>query len=349
MWKRVIIVAAILIIMGLTFALSGCDNNSQYVKVPKELEKIWNQELAFDMKECSEIYIPKTRALRVLQLTDVHYDHNNNKKPETLALIKDVIKRAKPDIIALTGDWSSQRTDTLAHVKAVFDTIDDSGVKWAPVFGNHDGEGELSRVDYIPIFNGYSNCLFNAGYTNIGGLGNYIVNVRQDNAQGKLVNSLVFMDSHTSTRYGVSKYLPMTSQQVDWYEWAIKGVNSEFNRGGGIGTIQSMAFFHIPTPEYSKAFENKIIIGENNEKSYPPYKNCGIIDEMIDLGSTKAVFTGHDHDNNAVAEYKGMLLGYGVESGWCEGYAEKSKKGGLLICMDAVGKIDLEQIVYDMT
>ena len=33
---------------------------------------------------------------------------------------------------------------------------------------------------------------------------------------------------------------------------------------------------------------------------------------MLELGSTKGIFCGHDHVNNAVLEYKGILLTYGM-------------------------------------
>ena len=32
---------------------------------------------------------------------------------------------------------------------------------------------------------------------------------------------------------------------------------------------------------------------------------------MLELGSTKAMFYGHDHLNNTVLEYKGITLSYG--------------------------------------
>ena len=58
-------------------------------------------------------------------------------------------------------------------------------------------------------------------------------------------------------------------------------------------------------------------------------------------------FFGHDHANNKIIKLDVIYLGYGVESGWCEGYAEDCKKGGLLITLSNSGSVKLEQIIYD--
>ena len=36
-----------------------------------------------------------------------------------------------------------------------------------------------------------------------------------------------------------------------------------------------------------------------------------MFETMLELGSTKAMFYGHDHLNNIVFEYKGIILSYG--------------------------------------
>ena len=58
----------------------------------------------------------------------------------------------------------------------------------APINGNHDGEG---NVDLAWIANKYEEaekCLFKQGPDNIGGIGNYIINIREND---KIVQSLI--------------------------------------------------------------------------------------------------------------------------------------------------------------
>ena len=64
-------------------------------------------------------------------------------------------------------------------IKAI-NKIDSYGIPWAPINGNHDGEG---NVDLAWIANKYEkaeNCLFKQGPDNIGGIGNYIINIREN-------------------------------------------------------------------------------------------------------------------------------------------------------------------------
>lgn len=312
--------------------------------VPAKYRNDWDPSMTFDLNQCSRVVIPADEDVRILQLTDIHYDMNNNKKEQTLSLIKNTIEQADPHIITLTGDWSSQRKGTLELAKQVFDLLEESGVPWAPVFGNHDMEGDLSRYDYADIFAGYKNCLFKTGYTNIGGVGNYIVNIMRDNAGQEYVGSLFMLDSDTSTRINVQKYIGLNSRQVEWYKWAVDSLNALYSSDGK--PVRSIMYMHVPLSEYAMTETSQAILGVNEEKCCVPEKNTGMFDAIKEKGSTIAVFCGHDHMNNAVISYEGVLLGYGVESGWCKGYAENSAKGGTLVTADKNFSISVSHVLF---
>lgn len=105
------------------------------------------------------------RALRQQQRQKRRYDR--------IVEIRD--RNADADLIALTGDWCYMSFDKKKNCKAVFDLIDSYGIPWAPIFGNHDAEVFLSKYDYADMFKEYENCLFDCGYSDIGGAGNYTV------------------------------------------------------------------------------------------------------------------------------------------------------------------------------
>ena len=110
--------------------------------------------------------------------------------------------------------------------------------------------------------------------------------------------------------------------------------------------FESLAFFHIPLEEYGIAWNEYAANGyqdtenvkykggylhEDEEKSY-----CGIYPEqmfetMVELGSTKAVFCGHDHINNAILEYKGINLVYGMSIDYLA-YTDLNEKGAQRGC-----------------
>jgi hypothetical protein len=52
-------------------------------------------------------------------------------------------------------------------------------------------------------------------------------------------------------------------------------------------------------------------IGENAPYVYPSEVPEQMFETMLELGSTKAMFFGHDHYNNMVLTYKGFTFSYG--------------------------------------
>ena len=91
--------------------------------------------------------------------------------------------------------------------------------------------------------------------------------------------------------------------------------------------LPSAAFFHIPLTEQKDAWyeyvengfedtENAKLIygtaGESGKVVYSGIGDDGLFEAMLETGSTKAVFCGHDHYNNFSIDYKGIRLTYGM-------------------------------------
>ena len=103
-----------------------------------------------------------------------------------------------------------------------------------------------------------------------------------------------------------------------------------------------MVFFHIPLQEYRTAYELyekgshevTYFFGENREKMIDKVccsnHSSKLFDKMVELGSTKAVFCGHDHYNNMSLEYKGIRLTYGMSIDYLAmpGIAHDTKQRG---------------------
>ena len=117
--------------------------------------------------------------------------------------------------------------------------------------------------------------------------------------------------------------------QIEWYRKQSAGYTKE-NKGV---PVPSAAFFHIPLLEYSAAAsdERTILIGTRKEKSTPPSLNSGMFvafKEMRDVGS---IFVGHDHDNDYVALWQGIMLAYGRYSGCNTVYNNLKPNGARVI------------------
>lgn len=353
MWKKLLSIAS----AGMLFCglLAGCTDfdREESKNVPEKYVSVWEESTVFSASDLPYVVKPEGRELKVLQLTDVHYDQNNDKKEATLQMIAELIERNAPDVIALTGDWTSATENTQEMACAVFDTVEKAGVPWAPVFGNHDREGELDSYQYADIFATYPNCLFRAGFSNIKGVGNYVVAVKEGSADGNIVSALIMTDSHTSVKRGVEKYMPLGKNQVAWYRWVIKGLNARYAEQGMTGAMPTLCFLHIPLPEYVKAYKKTDytpdrLLGSNQEKVCCPDKNAGLFEAMTELKSTKGVFCGHDHGNTSACLYKGVVLAYGVESGWCKDYRTEQQKGALVATLTNAGELFITHDYYPL-
>ena len=94
--------------------------------------------------------------------------------------------------------------------------------------------------------------------------------------------------------------------------------------------------------------------GSNDEKminkvccsDYP----SSLFDRMVELGSTKAVFCGHDHYNHMSLEYKGIRLTYGMSIDYLAmpGIEKSSRqRGGTLITIHSDTDYTIQQIPLD--
>lgn len=222
--------------------------------------------------------------------------------------------------------------DKKKNCKAVFDLIDSYGIPWAPIFGNHDAEVFLSKYDYADMFREYENCLFDCGYSDIGGAGNYTVVFRDGE---KTVGAAVMVDTHSSVRMFSSEYQSITKRQIEWYRRTVDGLNELYKESGGEGVVPTLLYTHIPINEYVDAYDiGDSVSGSNNEKCCVPKENTGMFDAILEKGSTKAISCGHDHANNSECVYKGVKFVYGDQSGWCKNYAGDCLKGGTVAVFD---------------
>ena len=220
------------------------------------------------------------------------------------------------------------------------------GVYWSVTFGNHDSES-YSYFDREAVADFYSNedfkyCLFQAGPEDVDGYGNHIIEVK--NSNGIITQAMVLIDSQAYVNNSIIESIKGTydnihANQVEWYETEIKRMNAENSKtikeiqgdvNGGLyekyGTVKTQAFFHIPLVEMGDAWaefvENDFndtenfkyfdgIIAEGGRRIYCGLGEDDLFEKMLELGSTKGIYNGHDHVNNTTFEYKGVTFSYG--------------------------------------
>ena len=248
--------------------------------------------------------------------------------------------------IAFPVPYSAGTFNNYSGIKAFGNLMETLGVYWDVTLGNHDSEAYsyFDREAVAALYGSgeFEHCLFQAGPEDVDGFGNHTIEVK--NSKGIITQAIVLIDSQAYIKDNIIESIKGTYDnihvnQVDWYESEIKRMNDENSKtikaiqgdkNGGLfkdfGTVKTQVFFHIPLVEMDDAWnefkENDYkdtedfeyvegLIGETGRQVCCGYGEDELFEKMLELGSTKGIYNGHDHVNNTTFEYKGVTFSYG--------------------------------------
>lgn len=363
--KKMIIIIILSIVLSILLIAGVVAGVLYFPSKGKVSNEIWLPTDKYDISNTVVLEKKPNKEFKILNLADIQFGDTLDfgQRGLTKDTVKALIEQEKPDLITLTGDQVWTQTQRFSQ-KEFCKMMDSFGIPWAPVFGNHDGEGNVDKNWLADRYMESEYCLFKKGPNNIGGVGNYIVNIMEN---GKIAESLIFMDSGASKSYegirdeqklygkalddtfkgyvknsdGTVKideygtdYDFIDQDQIQWYKWAVEGAK-QFNKGEN---VDSILFFHIALPEFHLAytewldsgFDSAKGFGEMNEQICCPKVNSGFFNVIKELDSTKNIVVGHDHINNFSVMYKGIRLTYGLKTGdRC--YSKPELNGGTVL------------------
>jgi len=267
------------------------------------------------------------KKFKILQFTDVHYIYGDSRAEGVLKNIDRIVETEQPDLILFTGDVIFGKPAE-ESMRAVLETVSSKKVPFAVMFGNHDDEQGLSRNELLKII---QTIPYNLTTTapSISGIGNFILPV-QASSSTKPSYILYCFDSHAYSQIKeIGGYDYIKSDQIEWY----RNLSISYAKQNGNMPVPSLAFFHIPLPEYNQAAadETAILTGTRKEKACAPQLNSGLFTAMKELGDIKGMFVGHDHDNDYAIYWKEILLAYGRYSGGNTVYNNLNPSGARVI------------------
>ena len=268
----------------------------------KKVVNNWSVTDTFDIKDIPAINKEKGKDFTILNLADVQMcdleDLGNRKIVHKE--IDYLVNLTNPDLITLTGDqvWSNEN---LICLKSLISWLDGYRIPFAPVFGNHDYGNEFDSatagLNYsCDLYEKAKYSLFDRGPTNIGSLGNYAINIMEDD---KIINTLYMMD------HG---YGSITEGQLDWFKWTADGIKD--NNGGVYSN--GMVFMHKPIKEFFYA-----VNGVDSESL--------TLSPMFDLAKDRGVthFTcGHYHELNFSEPFRGVVMTMATKTDELAGFYE---------------------------
>lgn len=251
----------------------------------------------------------KEGKLKIVQLTDIHWDPQSKNCAQTAKTIETVLALEKPDIAMLTGDVVTEKPGPEGW-KAIIALLEKARVPFTVMMGNHDAEVMPKKEIYdllaqSPYFIGEK------GPETIHGCGNYVVPVY--GADHKTTKALLYcIDSNDypeSKDYGTYDWIHF--DQVAWY----RQTSARFTKENGGNPLPALAFFHIALPEYDAIPNNGTMLGEKNEGSGTSKINSGLFASFIEMGDVMGAFVGHDHDNDFIGTHYQIALAYGRVTG----------------------------------
>ena len=314
------------------------------VRLGNSYDKVeYENQLTPEKDENGNWYFTTDGDFKVMHLTDIHIGGGFMSKDvdeKAINAVATMVTKEKPDLVIVTGDvafpvpYTAGTFNNYSGAKAFANLMERLGVYWDVTFGNHDAEA-YSYFDREAMAEIYSDedfqyCLFQAGPEDVDGYGNHTIEVK--NSKGVITQALILIDSQAYVKDNIIESIKGTydnihENQVQWYENEINRMNAENKAVSKKAVpVKSLAFFHIPLVEmldgwteftendYKDTADVKFIDGVMGEGDKVVYCGLGedeLFEKMLELDSTKAMFNGHDHLNNATFEYKGIKFSYG--------------------------------------
>ena len=291
------------------------------VKIVKE------DEDSVTIAKFNEYGVMKNENFKIISTSDLHLGDDPKLRKKAFQLLANHITNVHPDLVVFTGDIilsKFQQIDTIQFARF----MEKIGVYWTIVFGNHEAREDRGyfKKMMIDTVASYPHCLTRIGPDSLFGYGNYCINIQ--NGENRLQQSLFFFDSgrdildrlreEYQVPEGMNGYDFLKKEQIGWYKDKILALREQY------GDFKSMMYMHIPLPEYQNAIETqktedgafpftdkcRILYGAAYEGIGCSQYNSGMFAAIKEMGSTQAVFSGHDHINDFCALYDGVYLVY---------------------------------------
>lgn len=251
----------------------------------------------------------KKGLFKIVQITDLHYKLGVKASEQGLACVREMVETEKPDLVVVTGDiiYSAPADSTLSVVLKTFAKL---GVPFCMTFGNHDYDFKTPAVALYNQMQKTPNCVMPVLQ---GKNTDYSLSILSSN--GKRTAAVLYcIDTHNKPAIGgIGGYQWISHNQITWYRQR----STVYKQKNGGKPVPSLAFLHIPLPEFNYATDNTQcpMYGSRLEKAYSPSINSGMFASIKEMGDIMGVFCGHDHDNDYAVSYFNVLLAHGRFSG----------------------------------
>lgn len=276
----------------------------------------------------------KKGLFKIVQITDLHYKLGVKASEQGLACVREMVQTEKPDLVVVTGDiiYSAPADSTLSVVLKTFAQL---GVPFCMTFGNHDYDFKTPAVALYNQMQKTPNCVMPVLQ---GKNTDYSLPILSSN--GKRTAAVIYcIDTHNKPAIGgIGGYQWISHNQITWYRQR----SMVYKQKNGGRPVPSLAFLHIPLPEFNYATANTQcpMYGSRLEKAYSPSINSGMFASIKEMGDIMGVFCGHDHDNDYAVSYFNVLLAHGRFSGGNTEYNHLKRGARVIVLKEGKREFD---------
>ena len=269
---------------------------------------------------------------RLLVMSDLHAGIGFSE--QTAIAVRRTVEAVRPDLVVFNGDTAGpgrihveNKEQLREMLERLIPPIEELGVPWAQVFGNHDDSFGLANVDAQEVYDSYEFCVSKRGEKSLRGSGNFVLPVLSSSSDVPAA-AIWGLDSHSGMKEFIEAYhldpelrsvLPVPVAQgrgydtvdvaqVFWYYMASAALEEYSGR-----KLPGILCCHIPVPEFELAARNMDatnLWGNLCENVASSELNSGLFRACLERGDVKAIVCGHDHVNDFCAEYCGIKLCY---------------------------------------
>ncbi len=287
---------------------------------------------------------------RVLMLSDIQESATYD--PRSLRSVCALLDEAKPDLVVWGGDncfgpEMHSLEDVKAFLKVFAAPMEQRGIPWAHVFGNHDHDVPGDIWEHQALYEAYP--MHVSGHTDgtVHGVTNFLLPIYDRTGQ-RPVFHVWGLDSNNlaeemdyllpegqmetaaqlpNNPLSVGRWSTVYFDQLMWY-W---NTSCEQERQWG-GKIPGLLCMHIAPHEFTMARANPelcVKAGHFTENLDPAVVNSGLFSAVLQRGDIRTISCGHTHMNDFEAEYCGIRLCWDACAGYrCYGIDEL--RGGRL-------------------
>ena len=249
---------------------------------------------------------------KVLQLTDTHVIFGDPRSERAYENVGKMLDIERPDLVIHTGDviFGAPAEE---GARKVLGLISDRKIPFAVALGNHDSQFGLDRKSIYDVIRTIPYNINTPADKGISKASNDVITLSGESGVDRV---LYLFDSGDMMGIEDAGYDNVHIDQIEWYD----AHSREFKAANGGKPVNSLAFFHIPPAEFDyclRLSDDKgwNFIGHMGEQIGCSRLNSGLFQAMKMNGDVQAIVCGHEHNNDFVMQYKGIMLIYGRFSG----------------------------------